>query len=72
MSDQLLLQLKNEQQYMTRMATRLVLGLSLVIHILLNVYARMVDDDFLKMEVPVMSAVTIVAIIVSFRIFKKH
>ena len=72
MSEQLLLRLQSDQNHMTRMAMRLVIGLSLLIHIGLNVYAQMSTDAFLKIEMPILTAVTVVAVFVGNVIFKKH
>ena len=72
MSEQTLLQLNKEQKYMTRMATRMVLCTALFIHVLLNIYAYLTPDEFIKTEIPIASGVTVLAVIISFRLFKKH
>jgi hypothetical protein len=62
MSEALLKKLQSDQQMMTRNALRTVLILGLCIHILLNVFAYVNNDPLLKVEMPVLSAVSILVI----------
>jgi hypothetical protein len=64
-------QLTLDQQLMTKQASRLVIGLSAFIHLLIFIYSQMSDDSFLKIEVPVMSAVTFITVLLIFRMNKK-
>jgi hypothetical protein len=62
MSEALLKKLQSDQQKVTTNAMRTVLIIGLCIHILLNVFAYMNNDPLLKVEMPVLSAVTVLAI----------
>ena len=59
-----------DQQSMTRRAMRLVLSVSLCIHLLLNVFAYYNHDPILKVEMPVLSGITILAVLVSIKMSK--
>jgi len=69
MNEQVQKQLKEEQQHMSRQATRLVLMLSIVIHVLLNIYAQTTNDDMLKTLIPIVSVITIVAVALTYRFY---
>jgi hypothetical protein len=62
MSEALLKKLQSDQQKMTSGAMRLVLILGLCIHILLNVFAYVNNDPLLKVEMPILTAVSILAV----------
>lgn len=62
MSEALLKKLQSDQQKMTSNAMRTVLIIGLCIHILLNVFAYINNDSLLKVEMPVLSAVSVLAI----------
>ena len=64
MSEALLKKLQSDQQRMTTSAMRLVLIIASCIHILLNVFAYINNDPLLKVEMPILTAVTIVAIFI--------
>jgi len=62
MSEALLKKLQSDQQNMTSRAMRLVLILGLGIHILLNAFAYVNNDPLLKVEMPILSAVSVLAV----------
>jgi hypothetical protein len=70
MSEALLKKLQSDQQKMTTRALRLVLILGLCIHILLNVFAYTNNDPLLKVEMPVLSLVSILAVFTIIKINK--
>ena len=70
MSEALLKKLQSDQQKMTTRALQLVLILSLCIHILLNVFAYTNNDPLLKVEMPVLSVISIIAIFTIIKISK--
>jgi len=72
MSEQYLKTQTAELRAMNKQAQRMVLGLAVFIHILLNVYARMADDDYLKISIPIMSAVSVVVVLLILKLFKDH
>ncbi|HLG33598.1 MAG TPA: hypothetical protein VI757_01855 [Bacteroidia bacterium] len=70
MSETVLQKLMTDQQLLTRRAMHVVLITSLFIHILLNVFAYYNRDPILKIEMPVLSGVTIIAILIGMRMFR--
>jgi hypothetical protein len=62
MSEALLKKLQSDQQKMTGNALRTVLITGLCIHILLNVFAYINNDPLLKVEMPVLSAISVLVI----------
>ena len=72
MNEETMRQLTGEQQHMGRAAMRLVIYMSILIHILLNVYAMMGDDSFLKVAIPVMSVISVVVVALIMRTSDDH
>jgi uncharacterized integral membrane protein len=70
MNETTLQQLTISQQSMTRKAMRLVIISSILIHIMLNVFAYINNDPILKIEMPILSGVTIVAVLLGMRMFR--
>lgn len=70
MSEAILNEFLTTQKKMTRSAMRVVLSVALSAHILLNAFAYINNDPILKVEMPILSGVTIIAILISIRIFK--
>jgi hypothetical protein len=70
MNETILQQLNFHQQSMTRRAMRLVIISSVLIHIMLNAFAYVNNDPILKIEMPILSGVTIVAVLISMRLFR--
>jgi|KBSSwiStaDraftv2_1062776.scaffolds.fasta_scaffold385890_2 uncharacterized integral membrane protein len=70
MSETLLKELKSDQQRMTANAMLTVLIIGLCIHILLNVFAYVNKDPILKIEMPVLSAVSVLAIFLGVKMTK--
>lgn len=70
MSEALLKKLQSDQQKMTSRAMRMVLILGLCIHILLNVFAYVNNDPQLKVEMPVLSAISVLAIFTIIKLTK--
>ena len=68
MSEALLKKLQSDQQKMTSNAMRMVLIIAFCIHILLNVFAYINNDPLLKVEMPILNAVTIGVILIVTRI----
>lgn len=58
------------QKKMTRNAMRVVLSVALISHIILNVFAYVNHDPILKIEMPILSGVTLLAILIGMRVFK--
>ena len=71
MSEAILKKLQSDQQKTTNSAMRLVLVLSLCIHILLNVFAYVNNDPLLKVEMPVLSVISVLTIFSIIK-FMKH
>jgi len=53
-------------------ATWIVLGLGTLFHVFLNVLPYMINDSLLKVEAPIITLVTIIAVYLGFRIFGRH
>ena len=70
MSENVLQNWLTARQITTRNAMRLVLISAFLIHIMLNVFAYINRDPILKIEMPVLSAVTIIAILIGMRVTK--
>ena len=70
MSETLLKQLQNDQQKMTRRAMRMVLIIASCIHILLNAFAYFNNDPLLKVEMPILTGVSVVVILIVTRMTK--
>ena len=72
MSEAVINQLINDQKSMSMRAMRVVLITTFCIHVLLNIFAYINHDPILKIEMPILSGVTIIAIIIGVKIFKSH
>ena len=70
MSETVLKEFMTYQKNMTRDAMRTVLLVTLISHIILNVFAYLNHDSFLKIEMPILSGVTLLAILIGMRVFK--
>jgi hypothetical protein len=64
----------NAQRKMDRHGALLVLLTAAFIHIIINVFAYVNNDPFYKVEAPILTAISIIAIIVGLKLFshKEH
>jgi len=69
MTQETLNYLQTEQRKMNRQATWVVISLAASIHLILNIYAYLADDSILKIEAPVISIITIAAVIFGLKFF---
>ena len=67
MTQETLARLQNEQTRMDRQATWTVIALAFIVHLILNIYAFVMNDAILKIEAPVMSVITAIAVIISLK-----
>ena len=72
MSETIFNEFLNYQKNMTRNAMGIVLSVALFSHIILNVFAYMNHDPILKIEMPILSGVTLLAVLIGIRVFKNH
>lgn len=72
MSEHILHQFRDEQNAMNKQARYMVIFLGGLIHVFMNVYIQFFGSTFLKIEVPVISVLTIGIMIVSGRYFDRH
>ena len=72
MSEHVLYQFRDAQSRMNRQARYFVIILSGLIHLFMNVYIQIYGTTFLKIEVPVISALTIGIMFVSGKYFDRH
>jgi len=70
MSETVLNEFLTYQKNMTRHAMRTVLIVALFSHIILNAFAYVNHDPFLKIEMPVLSGITLLAILFGMKVFK--
>lgn len=70
MSETLLKNLQLQQRQMSSRAMYLVLTAAASIHIFLNVFAYLNHDPILKVEMPILSAITFAAVVISIKVFR--
>jgi hypothetical protein len=70
MSETVLKEFLSTQKKMTQNATRVVLSITLLAHIIINVFAYVNHDPILKIEAPILSGITLLAILIGTRVFK--
>jgi hypothetical protein len=72
MSERALQQYRSELQQMNKNAKHMVIFTGLLIHLFMNIYIQIFGSIFLKVEVPVLSVITIAIMVVSGKYFDRH